>query len=153
MRSGLVMLLTVAVACSNPVSSASDIRVETSLSAPYVRPEEPVTVTVVVTNRGDRTREVMDGSGFCPAPFTATATDGTVVRPSVLCTAIARPPEKLAPGKSLSFTAVWSGRHTLWTSTPEPNELPTGSYQERGTVAVIGVGEVVSPPVELLILP
>ncbi len=147
------MLLAVAVACSNPFSPTSDIRVETSLSALYVRPEEPVTVTVVVTNRGERTREVMGGSGFCPAPFTATAADGTVIRPSALCTAISTPPEKLAPGRSLTFNVTWFGDDPYSVPGQRPNVLPTGSYQIRGTVGVIGGGESVSPPVELLILP
>ena len=153
MRPGMLLLLVAALACSDAASPNRDVLVEASLSATTIRPAEPVTVSVVVTNRGKHTRRIMGDSGFCPAPFIVTAGDGTVTRPATLCTAIASPARELAPGESLTLTSEWTGDARPGFSTESSSMLSPGSYQLRGSVAVIGAGEVFGSPVEVHIAP
>jgi hypothetical protein len=149
----LLPLLVASLACSDAVSPDRDILVEASTSATTIGPSEPVTVSVVVTNGGTRTQRIMGDSGFCPAPFIVTAGDGTVTRPGALCAASATAARDLAPGESLTLTSAWTGDARPGFSTESSSRLAPGSYQLRGSIAVIGAGEVFGAPVEVEIAP
>lgn len=153
LRSGLVALMATAAACSSPVSPRDDLRMETSLSATTIRPGEPVTISVIVTNDGKQIRRISTDYDVCPAPFVVIAGDGTSVRPWSLCTAALTPPKELAPGRSMTLTVEWSGDSQPGRAEgPESSMLPAGSYQLRGSIFVVGGGLLEGPPMELRII-
>lgn len=158
MRSGLVMLLSAAVlGCSNPVSPRDALQIETSVSAPTIRPGEPVTVSVVVTNRGGRTQQIQVESGFCPAAsFVVTQGDGTPIRPAgAICSTALPRPKELGPGESITLTSRWFGDLHPEASMQAPSStsmLPAGTYRVRGSALVHGFGLLEGPPVELRIV-
>ena len=110
------------------ITSPRALRLSIQVDGDTVSAASPVQVTVVAKNLGAGTLKVT--SHGCPQAFEVLAgdEDSSVGPEPAICTLIAFPPTRLAPGDSLVFQYVWKGDGS--SGTP----LPDGNYRLRGWV-------------------
>ena len=131
MRMRLVMLMLVS-ACASPMS-LPNLSVTTTLSTSEIRAGEPVVVTVVARNAGDKTVRI--NSSPCTPLFVVMTQDGAVVGPAEHFCALSLMTRDLAPGESFTFVGQWTGdAQSGGIITSPPSMLGPGTYTLRGQV-------------------
>jgi len=141
MRPILVLLLAT-LACSNPSSPDSGLKVETSVSASTARAGESITVNVHVTNLGLNTRSVAPA---CPGPFNVLTPSGERVDPSEpLCALILIAVTELGPGESRTFSGQLGAVRPTETVGYSWTTVPPGTYQVQGFIGDMQEGTAIT---------
>src|SRR5262245_21231388 len=126
----LVMLM-LASACAGPMSPPN-ISVNTTLSTSEIRAGEPVVVTVVARNAGDKTVRI--NTSPCTALFVVMSQDA-VVGPAERFCALSLMTRDLAPGESFTLVGQWIGdAQSGGMIKSPPSILGPGTYTLRGQV-------------------
>jgi hypothetical protein len=129
--------LLMAASCRDEVSPADGLVATLTTSAPSTRPSEIVTVSIVVSNYSEDTRQFI--SGYCLSlPFVLESSTGEVVEPTgqaQACTLGSPPVETLAPGDFFTVVTEWGGTGRIGN---QRTPMSAGTYRVRPRVLVPG---------------
>jgi hypothetical protein len=143
-------ILSLVAACSSPTSPVH-ISVNTTISVSEIRAGEPVVVTVVARNAGEKAARI--NVSPCTPSFVVTTQDGAVVGPAEHFCNLSLATRDLAPGESFTFVGQWTGDARSGEIKLPPSMLNPGTYTLRGRVISVDVGIIESEAVTIRIVP
>ena len=126
-----VVAIAALAGCSD-AASPGDLAVSITPSASLIKAGDSITVSVTVTNVGDR-EHTIEGSG-CPRLFRVYELEGDVIPRPELCS-LSSKPIRLVRGDSYTLNYRWVAETFTYTDgTVLRTPLPAGSYTFRGQV-------------------
>ena len=125
-----------ALGACRPPSDPEKLTISIAVDPSTFRTGTEATVSVTVTNRGDR--PVLAEAHPCPDPFVVTTLAGVVVGPgNRICLSIGSPPVEIPAGAQRTYSLRWNG-NAPGASATSNTLLPPGDYLLRARVMVGG---------------